>query len=178
MEKKKVNKVGRPDRFDIDVKPYLSEIEQWMINKRSDKFIADSLKIGYSTWFKYKNERQELIELIETIPTKRISRVNDVYEALFKAATGYEYKEEKIIIEGDFEVKELSKQRKEIYKKHAQPNPTAAEKYLNVMDENYIPNKAYYGLKEKELNWKMERAEKEAESWEAVTGEDLKDGDD
>lgn len=169
------NKRGRPDRFDVDVKPFMKEIEQWLINRNSDKFIADSLGIGYSTWFKYKSERKELIELIETISTKRVSRINDIVEAMYKSAIGFEYKEEKIIIEGDFENKELSKQRKEIYKKYAQPNPTAADKYLNIVDEDYIPNKAYYRLKEKELEIKMERARSEIEEWEPIDNEEIED---
>ena len=92
--------------------------------------------------------------------------MDELKGALVKAALGYEYTEEKIFIDAADDGS--MKKKKEIYKKYAQPNPTAIFGALNIYDESFVNNKAVYKLKEKELDLKIQAAERELNSWEAI----------
>lgn len=164
-------KVGRKSVYDTNVKPYFPYIKKWLINGATEKQVAEQLDIAYSSWNNFKLNRPELMELLEEIKKERIVLIDDLKGALVKAALGYEYTEEKIFIDAADDGS--MKKKKEIYKKYAQPNPTAIFGALNIYDENFVNNKAVYKLKEKELDLKIQAAEKEMNSWEAVKEDDL-----
>ena len=153
------NKVGRKDKYETNVLPFLEQIGEWMKYKNTDKFIAESLGLALSTWMKYKAEKKELKELIDKIPEERVNLVADLKKALVQRAKGFEYEEEKIYIEANEDG--TTRKKKEIYKRKALPETAAIEKALNIYDEDYIPNRANYKLKEKELDWRIQQGEKE-----------------
>lgn len=161
-------KTGRRSVYETNVKPYFDYIKKWLINGATEKQVAEQLKIAYSTWNNFKNDesKPEFLELLETIKKERITLVDELKGALVKAALGYEYTEEKIFIDAADDGS--MKKKKEIYKKYAQPNPTAIFGALNIYDESFVNNKAVYKLKEKELDLKIQAAERELNSWEAI----------
>lgn len=163
-------KRGRKDKYDTHVLPFLEQIKEWIKYKNTDEFIAQSLGIGYSTWMKYKAEKIEIKEIIEKIPEERVNLVADLKKALVQRAKGFDYEEEKIYIEANEDG--TTKKRKEIFKRKAIPDVAAIDKALNIYDEEYIPNKANYKLKQKELDLKIQQAERELSQWEIVEGDE------
>lgn len=158
------NKVGRKELYDTHVLPFLDQIGEWMKYKNTDKFIAESLGLALSTWMKYKSEKKELKELIDKIPEERVNLVADLKKALVQRAKGFDYEEEKLIIDGE-EEDGVMKMRREVYKRKALPEVTALKEALNIYDEDYVPNKANHRLKAEELKMKMEIAKKKMEEW-------------
>lgn len=165
----KNNKGGRPEKYTTHILPFLSQIEQWWINKNTNVWIADQLGVSVQFFQKCLAEKKELKELYDKIPYLRVSIVEDLKKALIERAKGFEYEEEKIYIEANEDG--TTKKRKEIFKRKAIPDVTAIDKALNIYDDEYIPNKANYKLKQKELDMKIEAAKREMECWEVVEGD-------
>ena len=165
-------KTGRRSVYETNVKPYFDYIKKWLVNGATEKQVAEQLKIAYSTWNNFKNDKEkpEFLELLETIKKERITLIDDLKGALVKAALGYEYTEEKTYIEAGDDGS--TKKKKEVYKKYAQPNPTAIFGALNIYDDRFVNNKAMYKLKEKELDLKIEAAKREMDCWEIVEGDE------
>ena len=164
-KKDQKSNAGRKSVYDTNVKPYFDYIKKWLVNGATEKQVAENLDIAYSSWnnFKTDEDKPEFMELLETIKKERITLVEDLKGALVKAALGYEYTEEKTYVEAGEDGK--AKKRKETYKKYAAPNPTAIFGALNIYDEHYVNNKAAHKLKEKELDWKIQQAEKDMDNW-------------
>lgn len=164
-----MSKRGRKDKYKTHVLPNLSKIKQWMINKCTDEFIADSLLLGYSTWMKYKSEKKELKELQEETIKSRAVLAEDIRQALIDRAKGFDYEESKtIIVTG--ENGEPKIQRKEVYKKKALADPTAAREVLFFLGDKETSNRATFELKMQELAFKKEQARAE-EEW-VIGGEE------
>ena len=155
-------KVGRKDKYDHVLKN-LDKIKTWIINKNSDEFIADSLGIGYSTWMKYKAEKKELIELIEEAPKSRAALVEDVWKGQIERAKGFEYEESKTIIVTDEVTGKPKILRKEIYKKRALPDPTAAKEVLFKLGDKDSSSRANFEYKKLEFEFKKEQAKADSE---------------
>jgi transposase len=104
--------MGRPSKYESEVKPRLLEIEAWARDGLTLDQIAHNLGIALSTLCEYKNQYTELAEAL-----KRGKEVVDieVENALFKAATGYYYEEETVTNSG----------RKVTVRKYEKPNTTA-----------------------------------------------------
>ena len=157
-----MGKVGRKSLYESNVVPNLDKIKKWIIHKNSDEFIADSLGIGYSTWMKYKAEKQELIELIEDAPKFRASIVEDVWEKQIERAKGFEYEETKTILIPNEDGKPIIL-KKEIYKKRALPDPTAAKEVLFKLGDKESSSRASFDLKAQEFAFKKAQAQAESE---------------
>lgn len=156
------SKRGRKDKYETHVLPNLEKIKQWIINKNTDEFIANNLLIGYSTWMKYKAEKKEIIELIEKAPATRASMVEDIKQSLIDRAKGFEYEESKTILVTDEETGKPKILRKEIYKKRALSDPTAAKEALFLLGDENSSGRANFDLKKQEFEFK--KAQLEAES--------------
>ncbi|MEN8907930.1 MAG: hypothetical protein ABF289_18415 [Clostridiales bacterium] len=89
-EKKKGNKRGPKCRYDEKVKPKLDLIEGWRKEGYSEKWVADELNVGYSTLSEYKAKYPELAEALKA---SKARLVNNLKNALYKEAMGYEYDE-------------------------------------------------------------------------------------
>lgn len=165
----KNNKGGRPEKYTTHILPFLNQIEQWWINKNTNIWIAEQLGVSVQFFQKCIAEKKELKELYDKIPYLRVSLVEDLKKALIDRAKGFEYEESKTFIEASEDGS--VKKKKEVYTKRALPDVQAIDKALNIYDDNYIPNKATFKLKEKELDLKIEAAKREMECWEVVEGD-------
>ena len=84
---------GRPDKYDILVKPHLKRIPD-MALQMSQEQIAKTLGVAYSTFRKYRDSHKELKDALE----RGISElVFDAKSTLIRKAKGYTYEEKKII---------------------------------------------------------------------------------
>lgn len=149
MEKDK--KVGRPSRYESHVKPYFKEIREALERGVEENQIAKNLRVSISSWCEYKLKFPEFAELFKDIDRTEILKQLD--GALMKAATGFEYKEIKTYQVKDDEGNVI-KTHSEITQKVQPPNVTAIFGAYNRFDPNYIKDKAYYDLKQQELELK------------------------
>lgn len=158
MAKKK--KGGRPSKFDSHVKPYFKEIKDALERGVEENKIADSLNVSITSWCEYKLKFPEFAELFKDVDRTDILRTLD--GALMKAATGFEYKEIKTYQVKDDEGNVI-KTHSEITQKVQPPNVTAIFGAYNRFDPNYIKDKAYYDLKQQELE--LKRIAQEDKEW-------------
>lgn len=77
--------VGRKNVYDSKIKPYFEEIKQWVAKGATEKSIAKRLDVGYSTFNKYKVEKEEFAEILKT---SRESCVDEIENAMFESAVG------------------------------------------------------------------------------------------
>lgn len=136
-----------------------AEIEAWLKSGLSEKQIIKNLGIGKTTWEGYKNKYPELKELLKK---GRVSQVQEVENALFKAATGYYYtvQESVKIKNGDggesVEIVTL--------KKFKPPETGAMCFFLKNKDKgNWADNPQMVDAKREELE--IRRKESEFRSW-------------
>lgn len=156
-------KVGRKSVYETKVLSNLNKIRQWMINKNTDEFIANGLGIGYSTWMKFKAEKKEILELIEETPKSRAALIEDVRQSIIERAKGMDYEESKTILVTDEQTGKPKILRKEIYKKKALPDPTAAKEALFILGDKESSSRANFDIKVDELAFKKEQAKADSE---------------
>ena len=84
-----MGKIGRPTKYETHVEPYMDEIHD-MARTMSEKQMAYTLGISYSTWKRYK---KEFPALLDTLKKGRYALVQELRSALIKRAVGYEYTE-------------------------------------------------------------------------------------
>lgn len=149
-------KVGRKNLYSTHIQPYLSYIDTQLNNGASEKQIAETLGIAYSTWNKYKVEFQELNDLCSK---PRAKLVDNLRSALVKKALGFSYEEKKVYKKKDSEGKEYT--YTEITTKQSLPDTTAIFGALNLYDEDYVKDKKAYDLKKEELELKKLLADKD-----------------
>lgn len=90
MENKKT---GRKSKYDERVKPYLKDIQKWMDEGMTDKDIAKTLGIAYSTYREYKKIYPALSALVKDVNRERVIKIKD---SLYKRAVGYNWSETKV----------------------------------------------------------------------------------
>lgn len=163
----KKNKVGRPEKYTTHVLPFLSQIEAWWINGNTNLWIAEQLGISDSYFQKCVAEKKELKQLKEEIPRKRVSLVEDLKQGLIQRGKGMEYEESKTILVEDEVTKKPKVIRKEIYKKKALPDPTAAKEALFMLGVKEVSNRASYEMKREQFEWQKEKERADVE-WVAV----------
>ena len=117
-------KLGRNKRRAISYKDYLLKdnllkLSAWARDGLSNEQIAKNIGINESTLYNWKKKYIEIDKALKK--GKEVADI-EVENAMHKAATGYEYQEEKIYIE---EVDGKIKKRKEITKKYAKPEIAA-----------------------------------------------------
>lgn len=149
---------GRPNKYESNVKPRFAEIEEWLKAGATDKEIAKNLGVNQKVFCKYKNEYNELNELVKN---GRISAVQQIKAALFKRAVGFNYEEKKIIDS------ERNGKTTETYIKTALPDPASAMILLKHWDKDengnakWCSDPAMLELKKKELELKKKHIESE-----------------
>lgn len=89
------NKRGRKNLYESRIKPHLPEILE-MCKTMTEKQIAETLGVGYSTFNQYKLDYPELAEVLKK---GRQNLVADLRSALIRRAKGYAYTEKKTVVE-------------------------------------------------------------------------------
>ena len=147
--------MGRPSRYDTEIKPYLTEIRKAVEAGATDKEIADAFGLSLSTVYEYKKKYSEFRE---AFARGRARVVFDIKAALLKKALGFEYEEEKSIGRKDKDGKNIILIEK--YKRYSTPSETAAAMLLRNYDENWRDNdKASAEIKRQEADLRKAIAE-------------------
>lgn len=136
-----------------------AEIEVWLRDGLTEKQIIKNLGIGKTTWEGYKNKHEELMELLKK---GRASQVQEVENALFKAATGYYYTVQEAVKikngDGSESVETVT------LKKFKPPETGAMCFFLKNKDKgNWADNPQMVDAKREELE--IRRKESEFRSW-------------
>ena len=147
--------MARPSKYESHVKPYFKDIKNAIERGVEEKQIAENLGISQCSWCDYKNKYSEFSELFKNRDVSLILERLD--SALLKIAEGYEYQEKKQYIKKDVDGEKVT--YTEITTKHHPPNVTAIFGAYNRFDPNYIKDKAYYELKQQELEIKRMNAD-------------------
>lgn len=79
------NKRGRKNVYDAKIRPRFADIAEWVKNGATERSIAKNLGIAYSTFNKYKVEKEELTELLKK---DREVAVDNLENAMYEAALG------------------------------------------------------------------------------------------
>lgn len=146
-------KRGRKSKWDTHVKPRLEEIKQWVRDGFYEEDIIKKLGIASSTYYDYKNKYSELSEIIVDFRQEAVEKLE---KSGLDIALGYEYQEEKMIIQLD-ENGNPTKRTKEIYKKKQPPNATVYMFLLNNWtDGKYSKDPLANKFREEELKLKQE----------------------
>lgn len=148
----------RPSKYETKVKPYFDEIRKMLERGLTEKEVAKSLGIAYSTYNEYKLKYSEFAEAIKSVDLKPL--IKDLENALIKRAKGYDYEEKKQYITEDADGNK--KKHTEITTKHQPPDTTAIFGALNRFDPNYVKDQAYYDLKKQELELRKAIAKENA----------------
>lgn len=123
---------GRKSLYETLVKPRFDEIIEWVKNGNTYADIAKALGISIQSWCEYLNKYEEFSE---TVNNAKKSAINEVKQALFKKAIGFEYEEKKTYIKKDDEGKEYK--YTEIVKKQSLPDTGAMAMYLRNYDKTW-----------------------------------------
>lgn len=124
--------MGRPSRYETDIKPYIAEIKKAVETGATVEEIASAFGIASSTLYKYKSEKKELKD---AFARGRAKVVFDIKAALLKKALGFEYEEEKRVGRKDKDGENIILVEK--YKRYSPPSETAAGMLLRNYDENW-----------------------------------------
>lgn len=74
-------------KYERTIPPNIVYIRNWLSEGVSEKKIAENLGISYSTWRKWKKEKESFSALFDTIEVK--ARIETLENNMFKLATGY-----------------------------------------------------------------------------------------
>ena len=136
---------GRKNKYFSHVQPKLKEIPE-MLQTMTEEQVAKKLGIHPATWFKYKNNYNELNEAIKKGNSDLVGELKSV---LKKRAKGFQYEEKKIIKEHGVIVRE------EVYVKSALPDVASINLLLKNLDkDNWSNDPQTLELKKKELELK------------------------
>ena len=133
---------GRPQKYAVNVEPYLQDIKKMALSM-TERQIAQTLEVSYSTFRKYKDQYPALKDALKK---GRRDLVLELHSALIQRAKGYTYEERKVIKDGDEVV------RTEITTKVCPPDVAAINLALKNFDpENWANDPQMLDLHRKEL---------------------------
>lgn len=161
-------KRGRKGVYETKIKPFFPEISEWVKNGVFERDIAKNLGVGYSTFNRYKSEKEEFREILKN---NRESCVEKIENAMFTAATGEVRTVKKFMKCRRVEYENgKRKSEKEIMVPYEEeiyipPNTTAAIYLLKHWgrDKGYTNDPASLEIRRKELKLKEKIAE--ANNW-------------
>lgn len=146
--------MGRPTKYDTVVLPRLDWIKRQAEQGIPESDIYGVLGVSKQTWSNWKKNHPELLAFFdltnkESERQKAIDeRIQQVKDALFRRATGYEYDEVKeYITEKDGK----QTKHKEVVHKILPPDPMSIHGYLNIYDDTYSKDNSNRKLREKEI---------------------------
>lgn len=147
--------MGRPTKYDTEIKPHLADIRKAVEAGATNEEIAKAFGISLSSIYKYKAEKKEFAD---AFARGREKVVIDIKAALLKKALGFEYEEEKRVGRKDKDGEQIILVEK--YKRYSAPSETAARMLLNNYDEDWRDNdSATSTLKQQEMQLKKAIAE-------------------
>lgn len=97
---------GRKNKYETHVAPYLEDIKYWCRDGATEEEICKRLGVALSTFQNYKNDYDELVEVLRNGKQHIDYKVED---ALLQRALGYRFDE--VTYEYDEEVKRVTKQQ-------------------------------------------------------------------
>lgn len=141
-----------------DILKRLDEIEALSSEGYTEKEIAKHLGCGLTVFYEMKRDYPKFAEALKN---GRQVAIQELEKSSFKTAMGYEYQEEKIIIQLD-DAGVPTKKVKEITKKHQPGNPAMQQYLLNNWTKGkYTKDPLSMQFKEEELKLKKEAAKYE-----------------
>ena len=140
---------GRPSNYEEKVATRFEDIRKMALTM-TEKQIAKTVGVGYSTWCEYKIKYPELQE---NLKKGRESLVLELKSALIQKAKGFNYTEKKIIKENGVVVRE------EEYTKFALPDVAALNLLLKNYDEQWRNDPAEYELKKRAIEVQEKKLE-------------------
>lgn len=147
--------MGRPSRYETEIKPHLKEIENAVRAGATDKEIADAFGFSVSTIYEYKKKYKEFSK---AFVCARARVVFEIKAALLKKALGFEYEEEKRVGKKDKDGENIILVEK--YKRYSAPSEQAAAMLLRNYDENWRDNdKASAEIRKQETDLRKAIAE-------------------
>lgn len=147
--------MGRPSKYESEIKPHLEDIRKAVQAGATDKEIATAFGIALSTIYKYKAEKKEFSD---AFARGREQVVFDIKSALLKKALGFEYEEEKRVGRKDKDGEQIVLVEK--YRRYSVPSETAANMLLRNYDKEWIDRDAVTTeLKKQEMELKKAIAE-------------------
>jgi hypothetical protein len=105
--------------------------------------------VSISSWCEYKNKYPEFAEVLKRDEQDTAAILKRLDSALLKCAEGFHYTEEKKVGRRDADGERIV--LVEQYKKYQPPNPTAIFGAYNRFDPDYVKDRAYFNLKQQEL---------------------------
>lgn len=127
--------MGRPSKYDTEIKPHLEEIKQAVAAGATDKEIAEAFGIAESTIYKYKKEKKEFSQ---AFARGRKKVVFEIKAALLKKALGFTYEETKKVARKDKNGENIVVIEK--YERQCLPSETAAAMLLRNYDADWRDN--------------------------------------
>lgn len=145
-----MGKRGRPNKYHTHVEPHLDKIKEMALTM-TEKQIAQTLGVAYSSFMEYKKQYSELSE---SLKKGRQDLVIQLKSALIKKALGFEYSEKKTVKEYGTVVRE------EVTVKHTQPDVAALNLLLKNYDkDNWANDPQMLKIREKEIELKEKQIE-------------------
>lgn len=117
--------MARKDKYSTVIKPNFPKIEQLLQSGATERQVAKTIGIAYSTWNKYKAEQGEFSELILK---SREKPVDDLINRTFKSAMGFTHK-----------IKRQAKVKDIVYNPETGKKLRETEKMVPYEEEIYIP---------------------------------------
>lgn len=125
--------MGRPSKYDTEIKPYIEDIKKAVQAGATVEEIAVAFGINKSTLYKYKAEKKELKD---AFTRGRGMIIFEIKGALLKKALGYDYEEKKQYITED--ASGNKKKHTEIMTRHQPPSETAGAMLLRNYDPEWL----------------------------------------
>ena len=125
--------MGRPSKYDTEIKPYIEDIKKAVQAGATVEEIAVAFGINKSTLYKYKAEKKELKD---AFARGRRMIIFEIKGALLKKALGYDYEEKKQYITED--ASGNKKKHTEIMTRHQPPSETAGAMLLRNYDPEWL----------------------------------------
>ena len=147
--------MGRPSRYESEIKPHIEEIKEAVQAGATVEEIAEAFGMAVSTIHKYKSQKKELKD---AFAHGRKQVCFKIKAALLKKALGFEYEEEKRVGRKDKGGENIILVEK--YKRYCAPSETAAAMLLRNYDETWRDNdKASADLRKQEAGLRQAIAE-------------------
>lgn len=144
-------------KYHSHVRPHLQKIKQMKENGATERQIANSLGIAYSSFNNYKKQYKELEEVLLNA---NAAIVTNVRGKLIERATGYYITEEKHTTTEDPDGSKVEKH--EVSKKYIAPDVGAIVLVLKNYDPDFTnDDKETRNRKDKELEIKEKNSEKD-----------------
>lgn len=149
--------MGRKSKYELNVKPHLSEIPKWY-EEMTEAEIAKRLGVSVASFEVYKNNHPELLNVLHSA---REELVDNLKLSLKKKALGFTYKETRKTIRN---VDGVDTKVLEEYERYSPPDTGAIHLLLKNLDNTWRnDDKVTMDFKREKLE--LEKMKIESENW-------------